>query len=81
MSKLEKTKALIDYLKAITIALLIGLFGMISYLVVNIEKLVFIQILLTAIGIFTNMIMLSILIKISIKKINELEDLWIQLHL
>lgn len=75
MSKLEKTKALIDYLKAITIALLIGLFGMISYLVVNIEKLVFIQILLTAIGIFTNMIMLSILIKISIKKINELEDL------
>ena len=75
MSKLEKTKALIDYLKAITIALLIGLFGMISYLVVNIENLVFIQILLTAIGIFTNMIMLSILIKISIKKINELEDL------
>lgn len=75
MSKLEKTKALIDFLKTIIITLMVGLFGMISYLVVNIEKIVLVQAILTTVGILVNMLILGILIRISLKKINELENL------
>jgi len=75
MSKLEKTKVFIDFLKSIIIALIVGLFGMFSYLVINIENINTAQILITATGIILNILVLVSLIRIVFKKINELEDL------
>jgi len=43
MSKLEKIKTQIDFLKSILFTLIVSLFGMASYLVVNIENISILQ--------------------------------------
>jgi len=75
MSKLEKTKAFIDVLKPIIVTFIIGLFGMFSYVVINIEVIDTTQFAIIIYGIFFNILILSILIRIIFKKINELENL------
>lgn len=75
MSKLEKTKALIDFIKAVIIALLVGLFGMMSYLVVNLEKITSNQAIMTTVGIIIDLIILAVFTRVILKKINELEKL------
>jgi len=75
MSELEKTKVFIDFLKVIIVTLIVGLFSMISYLVVNIENITSFQASITTTGIILDLLGLLILIKIIIKKINELEKL------
>ncbi len=75
MSKLEKIKTLIDFLKTIIITLIVGLFGMISFLVVNIEKITSIQATLTLTGVIFDLLILVLMIKFTLKKINDLERL------
>ena len=60
MSRLEKTKALIDFIKSIILALLVGLFGMASYLVINIEKINATQAIITTCGIIIDFVVLLI---------------------
>jgi len=75
MSKLEKIKTQIDFLKSILFTLIVSLFGMASYLVVNIENISILQIIITIIGIVVDLILLFVAIKYTLKKIDELEDL------
>jgi len=75
MSKLEKIKTQIDFLKSILFTLVVSLFGMLSYIVVNLEKISFGQAIITIIGIVIDIILLFIAIKYTLKKIDELEDL------
>jgi hypothetical protein len=75
MSKLDKTKVYIDFLKSIIITLFVGLFGMASYLVINIETISSLQAIITTIGIVLDIMVLLVLVKITIKKINALEEL------
>lgn len=75
MSKLDKTKTIIDLLKSIIITLIVGLFGMASYGFINIEKLGSTQLIIIGIAILSDIIILTIVGKIIIKKINDLEEL------
>jgi len=75
MSKLEKIKTQIDFLKSILFTLVVSLFGMLSYIVVNLEKISFGQAIITIIGIVVDLILLFIAIKYTLRKIDELEGL------
>lgn len=75
MSKLDKTKTIIDLLKSIIITLIVGLFGMASYGFININKLEYIQLVIIGIAIISDIIILAIVGKIIIRKINDLEEL------
>lgn len=75
MSKLDKTKTIIDLLKSIIITLIVGLFGMISYVFINIDILTLKQIILIGVAIVFDIIVLTYLTNLIVKKINELEEL------
>ena len=75
MSKLDKTKKIIDLLKSIIITLLVVLFGMVSYSFINIDKLSTLQLIIIGVAIIFNIIVLSIIGKVIIRKVNELEEL------
>ena len=75
MSKLDKTKTIIDLLKSIIITLLVVLFGMVSYSFINIDKLSTLQLIIIGVAIISNIIVLSIIGKVIIRKVNELEEL------
>jgi hypothetical protein len=75
LSKLDKAKTIIDLLKSIIITLLVGLFGMVSYVFINIDGLTFKQIILIAVAVVSDIIVLAYLTNLIVKKINELEEL------
>lgn len=75
MSKLDKTKTIIDLLKSIIITLLVVLFGMVSYSFINIDKLSMLQLIIIVVAIIFNVIVLSMIGKVIIRKVNRLEEL------
>lgn len=75
MSKIDKIKAMISYLEKILITFILGLFGMLSYLIVNLYKLTLLQSSITIFGILIVLVILFFLIRYSLKKFNELGDL------
>lgn len=75
MSKIDKIKATISFLEKILITFMLALFGMISFLVINVYKLTFFQFTITIAGILIVFVILYALIRILIKKFKQLGDL------
>lgn len=75
MSKTERIKELLGFVKSIIIALLVAIFGMSSYLFLNFDKIHFIRIAIVTVVIILTIMVIGILIKILFKKLKELEDL------
>ena len=75
MAKIDKIKTTLDFLKGILLALLLSFFGIISFLVVNGEKLPLWKVCVSIAGLVINLLCLGILSYITVKKINELENL------
>lgn len=75
MSKLDKAKTIIDFLKTIIVTLLVGLFGMISFMFLNINTLSIAQIIIIALAIVLDIIVLTVLIIKALEQIKELERL------
>ncbi|PAF46602.1 hypothetical protein BKH41_08845 [Helicobacter sp. 12S02232-10] len=75
MVKIDRVKSIISLLEKILLAFIIALFGMISYIVINIYKLTYFQIGITIIGILITLVILFFLIRVYFKKLKELEDL------
>jgi hypothetical protein len=75
MSKLDKKKTIIDFLKSIIITLIVGLFGMISYVFINVDVLTIKQLILITLAIVFDIIALSLIVKAIVTQINDLEDL------
>lgn len=75
MAKIDKIKTTLDFLKGILLALLLSFFGIISFLVVNGEKLPLWKVCVGIVGLVINLLCLGILSYITVKKINELENL------
>lgn len=75
MSKLEKIKTILDYLKNILLAFIVGLFGIASFTFVNIDTLSVGQMVVISIAVIFDIIVIAILVKFIIKKLNELEEL------
>jgi hypothetical protein len=75
MSKLDKTKTIIDVLKTIAITLLVALFGMLSYAFIHSHTLDKSHFIGLGIAIIANVIALVIIAKVMAQHINELEEL------
>lgn len=73
--KVEAIKAMIDIFKNILTIFLVGFFGMVSYIFVNIEKISLIKFLILAVGVLFVGIIIIFCAKILLKKIKELEEL------
>jgi hypothetical protein len=75
MSKLEKTKTILDYLKSILLTFIVGLFGIASYTFIHIDTLSIAQMVIIGVTAILDIIILTILVKFIIKKLDELEKL------
>lgn len=73
--KLEAIKMLIDMIKNALMALIVAIFGMASYLFVNIEKLTNLRILLVIASILLIGIIVIFCVTMLFKKIKEVEEL------
>lgn len=75
MSKLDKAKTIIDFLKSIIITLLVGLFGMISFVFLNINTLILAQVAIIVLAILLDIIVLVILTIKALEQIEKIEEL------
>ncbi len=75
MSKKEKVKVTIDFIKGAVFALLTALFGIFAFVVVNIESINKFQIIACVVGVVLIAIFFWILLRKLAKNLNELEDL------
>ncbi len=73
MSKKERIKTTLDLLKSLLIAFLVGLFGIISYTFVHFEELTKTKVGLILIALILVVLFISAIIKLIIKKLDELE--------
>ena len=75
MSKVEKCKAMLDYLKTFLVTLLVGLFGMVSYLFLHFDSLSGWQIFFMICGVVLDCVAIGFGFRVALKKMNELGDL------
>ena len=73
MSKKDKYKIINDYLKTFIFSLLTALFGIIAFVVINIEKISLIQMITSFMGIFAILVALGISLKFLIRVLKEIE--------
>lgn len=74
MSRKEKIKAGIDILKSVILALMASIFGMFSFIVINIKTITILQVILTLFGLLIVTLVFIFLIKILFKLLNDLGD-------
>lgn len=75
MSKNESLKIELDFLKVAFSALLIALFGIISYAFLNFQTMVFAMFLVLCFGLIITTIAIFIILKMSISRLKELRNL------
>lgn len=75
MSRKERVKTTIDFIKSGVFALLTALFGIFAYIVINIDTINIFQAIACIIGIVIIMIIFFFLIKYLKKNLDELEEL------
>lgn len=75
MPKIDKVKSIISFIEKLIIALILALFGIISFLFVNALKLSIIQFILAGLGLVILVVVLFILFIFLMKKFKELGDL------
>lgn len=75
MSKKEKNKVILDFIKTALFALLTALFGIFAFLVVNIEKIILVQAIASAVGILIIAGCAYYLFKYLLKLLKELEEM------
>lgn len=75
MSKKEEILTILDGIKTLIVTFLSALFGVLGYSVINYDKLVTFQAIVIAIATISLLLIVSILLKIYIKKAKQLRDL------
>lgn len=75
MSQKEEILNLLDGLKALIITCLTGLFGMLGYTVINYKELDLIQSVIIGIGCIVLISLISVSLKVYLKKLKILRDL------
>lgn len=75
MSKKEKNKIIIDFIKTAIFALLTALFGIFAWVVINLKSIYLIQAIAVIIGVIVIFICFYFLIKYLIKFLDELEKM------
>lgn len=75
MSKKDEIIAILDGIKTLIVTFLSALFGVLGYSVINYDKLVTFQAIVIAIATISLLLIVSILLKIYIKKAKQLRDL------
>lgn len=75
MSKKERTKFSLDLTKSFIFALLTALFGIIAFVVININTINTFQIIASAVGAVVIVVIFFFAIKYLLKKLDELEQL------
>ncbi|KPH51813.1 hypothetical protein [Helicobacter pullorum] len=73
MSQKEKIKALIDFYKAIIVAFMTALFGVLSYTFINYKNYTIHDTIIILLCIFGLLSTLIVLVKLFLKEINKLE--------
>lgn len=75
MSKKDEIIAILDGIKTLIVTFLSALFGVLGYSVINYDKFVTFQAIVIAIATISLLLIVSILLKIYIKKAKQLRDL------
>lgn len=75
MSRKEEILTILDGVKTLVIALLSALFGLLGYTVINYKSLDITQIVAMGVGGIFLLAVLSILLKLYIRKLKQLRDL------
>lgn len=75
MAKIDEVKIIIGILEKVLITFLIGLFSMISYLFINIEKLDLIKMIFLSVGIIAILFIIGYFTMLLLKRTRELKDL------
>lgn len=75
MSRKEEILAILDGIKTLVVAFLSALFGVLGYSVINYEKLATAQAIVIALATVFLLVIVSILLRVYMKKARQLRDL------
>ncbi len=73
MSRKERIKTILDYLKTMITTFIIGLFGIVSYTFIHIDELEKVKLCAIGFAFILNIAIIGFFVKIVIKKLDELE--------
>ncbi|ETD27317.1 hypothetical protein [Helicobacter canis] len=75
MSKKDRVKTMLDFLKAVIIALLSALFGVFGYAIINYESLDLVRGLGVGVAVLCLMVFLGVCLILFFKELDKLEEL------
>lgn len=75
MSKKERIRFTLDFVKGLIFAFLTALFGIFAFVVIHIDTINLFQSIASAVGIFIIVVSFFFLVRYLVKKLNELEEL------
>ncbi len=73
MSRKERNKIILDFIKALVIALLSAIFGIFGFLVINLSSVELMQVVFALIGAFVVILAIVLIIKYAFVLLKEIE--------
>lgn len=75
MSKIDEHKIIVSFVEKVFLAFLLAFFGMASFLFINFQKLIMLEIATISLGLLMTFVILFLSVRFLIKKFKQIGDL------